>query len=52
MGHDLPRALWPELIDAIAAHVLGAGSGEPADGGRGAARDPSLQTRGWAPLTR
>jgi pimeloyl-ACP methyl ester carboxylesterase len=22
MGHDLPRAVWPELIDAIAAHAL------------------------------
>ena len=24
MGHDLPRALWPVLIDAIAAHALAA----------------------------
>jgi pimeloyl-ACP methyl ester carboxylesterase len=22
MGHDLPRAAWPQLIDAIAAHAL------------------------------
>jgi pimeloyl-ACP methyl ester carboxylesterase len=22
MGHDLPRALWPQLIDAIAEHAL------------------------------
>jgi pimeloyl-ACP methyl ester carboxylesterase len=22
MGHDLPRAVWPRLIDAIAAHAL------------------------------
>jgi pimeloyl-ACP methyl ester carboxylesterase len=22
MGHDLPRAAWPQLIDAIAAHTL------------------------------
>lgn len=22
MGHDLPRAFWPELIDAIATHAL------------------------------
>jgi pimeloyl-ACP methyl ester carboxylesterase len=22
MGHDLPRAVWPQLIDAIAAHAL------------------------------
>jgi pimeloyl-ACP methyl ester carboxylesterase len=21
MGHDLPRELWPELVDRIAAHV-------------------------------
>jgi pimeloyl-ACP methyl ester carboxylesterase len=24
MGHDLPRAAWPRLIDAIAEHALGA----------------------------
>ncbi len=24
MGHDLPRAVWPRLIDAIAAHALSA----------------------------
>ncbi len=23
MGHDLPRSLWPELIDEIAGHALG-----------------------------
>ncbi len=34
MGHDLPRALWPELIEAIAAHAA------QADAQR---RDPSLQ---------
>jgi hypothetical protein len=22
MGHDLPRALWPRIIDAIAANAL------------------------------
>ena len=22
MGHDLPRAAWPQLIDAIATHAL------------------------------
>ena len=22
MGHDLPRAAWPQLIDGIAAHAL------------------------------
>jgi len=21
MGHDLPRALWPELIERISAHT-------------------------------
>ena len=35
MGHDLPRALWPELIDAIAAHA------HESDERHG--RDPSLQ---------
>lgn len=25
MGHDLPRELWPRLIDAIADHALGGG---------------------------
>ena len=24
MGHDLPRALWPRLIDAIAEHARAA----------------------------
>jgi pimeloyl-ACP methyl ester carboxylesterase len=28
MGHDLPRALWPRLIDAIAEHAHGAGERE------------------------
>jgi pimeloyl-ACP methyl ester carboxylesterase len=27
MGHDLPRAAWPQLLDAIAAHARAA---EPA----------------------
>jgi pimeloyl-ACP methyl ester carboxylesterase len=37
MGHDLPRAAWPTLIDAIAEHTLLAdGQGE---------EDPPLQTR-------
>jgi pimeloyl-ACP methyl ester carboxylesterase len=34
MGHDLPRPLWPELIEAIAAHAAQADA---------AMRDPSLQ---------
>ncbi len=32
MGHDLPRAAWPEMIDAIAAHALradGRANGHP-----------------------
>jgi pimeloyl-ACP methyl ester carboxylesterase len=37
MGHDLPRAAWPQLIDAIAAHSLRADG--RADG------HPSLPTR-------
>jgi pimeloyl-ACP methyl ester carboxylesterase len=36
MGHDLPRAVWPQLIDAIAAHCARA----DADAER-----PPLQTR-------
>jgi hypothetical protein len=27
MGHDLPRAAWPRLIDAIAAHAARADRG-------------------------
>jgi hypothetical protein len=22
MGHDLPRPLWPTLVDAICGHIL------------------------------
>jgi pimeloyl-ACP methyl ester carboxylesterase len=29
MGHDLPRAAWPRVLDAIAEHVTRANSGEP-----------------------
>lgn len=29
MGHDLPRAAWPQLIDAIAGHALGADAEAP-----------------------
>jgi pimeloyl-ACP methyl ester carboxylesterase len=41
MGHDLPRVLWPRLIDAIAAHALRA---EDSSDGRLSlpARSPSL----------
>ena len=41
MGHDLPRALWPRLIDAIASHTQQADAAARADG-----LEPSpLQTR-------
>jgi pimeloyl-ACP methyl ester carboxylesterase len=36
MGHDLPRAIWPRLIDAIAAHCARADA---------EAEHPPLQTR-------
>jgi pimeloyl-ACP methyl ester carboxylesterase len=29
MGHDLPRAVWPRLIDGIAANAARAGGGDP-----------------------
>jgi pimeloyl-ACP methyl ester carboxylesterase len=29
MGHDLPRAIWPQLIDAIAAHAHRADERQP-----------------------
>ncbi len=37
MGHDLPRAAWPTLLDAIAGHALRAE-------GRGGEQHPPLQT--------
>jgi len=50
MGHDLPRALWPKLIDAIASHALGAASAQPAaEDTRSPRRDPPLRT---APVPR
>lgn len=33
MGHDLPRAAWPQLIDAIAGHALRADGQVPAPAG-------------------
>ena len=50
MGHDLPRALWPTLIDAIAdtpraADARGAARADVASG----QRDPSLRA---APIPR
>jgi pimeloyl-ACP methyl ester carboxylesterase len=38
MGHDLPRVLWPRLIDAIDAHAAAADQGA-----QSAAADPTLQ---------
>ncbi len=43
MGHDLPRAAWPRLIDAIADHASAADAAEAADGG---------QARGASPVSR
>jgi pimeloyl-ACP methyl ester carboxylesterase len=37
MGHDLPRVLWPQLLDAIGEHIVRAG-GAPQ-------RHPPLPTR-------
>jgi len=46
MGHDLPRAVWPRLIDRIAAHALRADAraNEPIANGHPSlpARPPSL----------
>jgi pimeloyl-ACP methyl ester carboxylesterase len=51
MGHDLPRALWPMLVDAIATHALSAEAAveTSADGTIAERRDPSLRP---APLPR
>jgi len=51
MGHDLPRVLWPMLIDAIATHALSAEAAveKAADGSAAERRDPSLRP---APLPR
>ncbi|HEX9482757.1 MAG TPA: alpha/beta hydrolase [Solirubrobacteraceae bacterium] len=51
MGHDLPRVLWPMLIDAIATHALSAEAAveQAADGSTAERRDPSLRP---APLPR
>jgi hypothetical protein len=27
MGHDLPRAVWPEIVEEIAANAARAGEG-------------------------
>ncbi len=44
MGHDLPRVLWPQLIDAIATHALSSAEAEEATAEAPAGRrDPSLR---------
>jgi pimeloyl-ACP methyl ester carboxylesterase len=42
MGHDLPRAVWPRLIDAIAAHAARADGAEQHDPSPQAPRSRSL----------
>jgi hypothetical protein len=32
MGHDLPRQLWPRLVDLIVANAERAGAGIEAEG--------------------
>jgi hypothetical protein len=54
MGHDLPRVLWAQLIDAIATHALTADAavghaGVPAREIPAERRDPSLRA---APISR
>jgi pimeloyl-ACP methyl ester carboxylesterase len=54
MGHDLPRVLWPQLIDAIATHAQTAQDTAAAAGATGEdalaeRRDPSLRA---APIPR
>ena len=49
MGHDLPRILWPQLIDAIASHASGAQARDAKDDSRAVVRDPSLRP---APIPR
>ncbi|WP_028660529.1 alpha/beta fold hydrolase [Nocardioides insulae] len=34
MGHDRPKHLWPDLVDAIAGHTDGGGGTGPTDGGQ------------------
>jgi pimeloyl-ACP methyl ester carboxylesterase len=42
MGHDLPRAVWPRLIDAIATHAARADAAEQYDPSPQAPRSRSL----------
>jgi hypothetical protein len=44
MGHDLPRQLWPQLIDAIAEHAADADAAVPSRAGDAATEHPPLQT--------
>jgi pimeloyl-ACP methyl ester carboxylesterase len=49
MGHDLPRVLWPRILEAIAEHVQrGEGALAPS-GGVGARESQPLQARPIAP---
>ena len=42
MGHDLPRALWPQLIDAIATHASAADTVARTAGSRVREGSPAL----------
>ncbi len=46
MGHDLPRAVWPELIEAIAKHAHAADASAGAPGTKTAASPPVSELRG------
>jgi hypothetical protein len=48
MGHDLPRVLWPRLIEAIADHVAGADAARSGAAAQTPA-DPSVPTRSPVP---
>ena len=43
MGHDLPRDLWPQMIDAIATHARAADTAAGVAAVTGGQRDPSLR---------
>jgi hypothetical protein len=44
MGHDMPRQLWPRLIDAIAEHAAQSDEAVPGHDRAAAADHPPLQT--------
>jgi pimeloyl-ACP methyl ester carboxylesterase len=48
MGHDLPRVVWPQVLDAIAALARGA-EVAPANGRVSHAGQPALQARATEP---